>query len=233
MTNLANDFRAAIAYTQNMRDTFLIHFYRKYSFDGRYVFIDKSECSTILQKELAVDTVAQSTDGKSVCIEEKIEQWPGWKRTNFALETRSCTVVGRERPGWMHYAKADYLLYAFAFEGNTGLDVFLINFPKLREWFWNLPKRYPPHIMENTINHTEFEKVPIDDVRKAVPTSHYIITHDGCQFIPNRRVKGILPRPADSADRKTLKQTLDTIQRYDTGYVGRHIDPFFGDYEGA
>lgn len=189
MLNLANDFNAAIAFTRDMRDTFLIHLYNKYSYDGRYVFIDKSACSSILQKELAVDTIVQSAKdkAKSVCIEEKIEQWPGWKRKNFALETRSCTVVGREKLGWMHYAKADYLLYAFAFEGNSGLEVYLIDFPKLREWFWNLPERYPPHIMKETINHTEFEKVPIDDVRKAVPTTHYIITRDGCQFIPNRR----------------------------------------------
>lgn len=187
MRNLSNDFNAASEYARRMRDTFLVHFYQKYSVEGRYVFIDKSACSTILQTQLAVDTIFQSSHDKSICVEEKIEQWPGWKRSKFALETRSCTVVGREKPGWMHYARADYLLYAFAYEGDSGLDVFLINFPKLREWFWGLPTRYPSHVMKHTLNHTEFEKVPIVDVCRAVPTYRYIITRDGCQPIPRRR----------------------------------------------
>lgn len=186
MSMLADNFSAALEYSETMRDTFLVQFYRKYSLEGRYVFINKSACSTILQKELAVDTIVQSMNGGSICIEEKIEQWPGWKRNNFALETDSCTRPGRERKGWMHYAKADYLLYAFAYEGDTGLDAYFIHFPKLREWFWNLKTRYPSHTM-NTLNRTRFEKVPIDDVVRAIPTSRYIITSDGCQLVPKRR----------------------------------------------
>lgn len=185
MSALADDFDAALEYSRMMRDTYLVHFYKEYSFDGRYVFIDKSTCSTLLQKELAVDTVAQCTNGRSICIEEKIEQWPGHQRWNFALEIDSCTTPGRERKGWMHYAKADYLLYAFAYEGDTGLNAYLIDFPKLREWFWKLPKRYETHTMD-TLNRTRFEKVPIQDVRKAVPTWQYNITADGCTFIPRR-----------------------------------------------
>lgn len=186
---LVTDFAADLAYTRMMRDRFLApYFYRKYSLDGRYVFIDKSACSTILQKEMAVDTIFQAAkDGASLCIEEKIERWPGHKRSNFALETDSCTVKGKERQGWMHYAKADYLLYAFAYEGDTGLDVYLVDFPKLRAWFWNIPQRYPAHVMEHTLNHTRFEKVPIADVMRFVPTAHYLVTGQGCTFIPKRR----------------------------------------------
>lgn len=183
---LADNFTAALEYTHHMRDTFLSRLYQYYSVDNRYVYVDKSKCSTYLQKALAVDTIVQVKHNVSLCIEEKIEQWPGYKRSNFALETDSCTVVGREREGWMHYAEADILLYAFAYKGDTGLDVFLIDFPKLREWFWSLSARYPAHIMEDTINHTRFEKVPIVDVRKAVPTSRYLITRDGITFIPRR-----------------------------------------------
>lgn len=182
---LSNNFSAAIEWTCQMRDTFLSLFYKTYSYDGRYVHVDKSACSTLLQKELAIDTIVQKERG-SVCIEEKIEQWPGFKRKNFALETDSCTVLGHERKGWMHYARADYLLYAFAYAENKGLDVYLINFPKLREWFWNLPSRYESHVMKETTNHTRFEKVPIADVRKAVPTSRYLITEKECIFIPKR-----------------------------------------------
>jgi hypothetical protein len=185
VANLADDFNAALDYSRRMRDTFLVHFYKRYSFDGRYVFVDKSACSTLLQKELAVDTVAQWSNRGSICIEEKIEQWPGHQRWNFALETESCTTPGRERKGWMHYAKADYLLYAFAFDGDIGLNAYLIDFPKLREWFWNLPTRYESYVMP-TLNRTRFEKVPIQDVAKAVPTWHYIINSEGCKFIKKR-----------------------------------------------
>lgn len=183
--NLSGDFHAALEYSRKMRDTYLVHFYQEYSLNGRYVFIDKSACSTLLQKQLAVDTIYQSKNGGSICIEEKIEQWPGYQRVNFALEVDSCTTPGRESKGWMHYARADYLLYAFAYEGDTGLDVYLIDFHKLRQWFWSLPKRYPTYIMP-TINRTRFEKVPIQDVRRAVPTWHYIINENGCIFIPKR-----------------------------------------------
>lgn len=185
VANLADDFDAARKYSQMMRDTYLIHFYQEYSLNGRYVFIDKSACSTLLQKELAVDTIYQARNGGSICIEEKIEQWHEYQRWNFALETESCTKPGRERRGWMHYAKADYLLYAFAHEGDMGLNVYLIDFPKLREWFWNLPTRYEAYTMP-TINRTRFEKVPIRDVRKAVPTWQYNISSEGCTFIPRR-----------------------------------------------
>lgn len=182
---LTDDFVAASDYARRMRDRFLSRFYQKYAVEGRYVYIDKSACSTVLQRQLAVDTVLQAKDG-SLCIEEKIEQWPGYKRENFALETDSCTVVGREKQGWMHYAQADYLLYAFAYEGDSGLDVYLIDFPKLRAWFWGLPTRYPAHVMEHTLNHTRFEKVPIVDVRRAVPTARYLVTDDTISFIPKR-----------------------------------------------
>jgi hypothetical protein len=185
-SRLADNFTEALEYSRKMRDTFLSRFYQKYSVEGRYVYVDKSACSTVLQKQLAIDTVMQAKDGGSLCIEEKIEQWPGYKRDNFALETDSCTVVGREKQGWMHYAQADYLLYAFAYEGDSGLDVYFIDFPKLRTWFWNLPVRYPTHVMEHTLNHTRFEKVPIRDVRKAVPAFRYLVTRDECTFIPKR-----------------------------------------------
>jgi hypothetical protein len=185
--SLAQDFVAAAQWSRKMRETFLSHFYGKYSVDGRYVYIDKSSCSTLLQKELAVDTIMQwPTPHTSICIEEKIVQWPGYKYMNFALETESCTVPGRERGGWMRYAEADYLLYAFAYENDSGLDIYLIDFPKLRGWFWNLPVRYESHTMKETINHTRFEKVPIKDVVQAVLTARYLCTSEGCTFIPKR-----------------------------------------------
>jgi len=183
--DLSNDFNAALEYSQLMRDTYLVHFYRAYSMDNRYVFVDKSACSSLLQKELAIDTIYHSKHGGSVCVEEKIEQWPGYQRTNFALEIESCTNPGRERKGWMHYAKADYLFYAFAYDGDMGLDAYLIDFPKLRKWFWSLSVRYPTHTMD-TINRTRVELTPIQDVIQAVPTWNFDITSDGCREKPRQ-----------------------------------------------
>ena len=55
-----------------MRDTYLVQFYGKYSLNGRYVFIEKSACSDILQKRLAIDTIYTSAKtGGSICVEEK------------------------------------------------------------------------------------------------------------------------------------------------------------------
>ncbi len=179
--NLANNFYAALAYTQQMRDKYLTSFYKKYSLDGRYVFIEKSACSTMLQKELAVDTIFQSRKSGSLCIEEKIER----KYTgNFALETESCTKPGHERGGWMRYAEADYLLYAFAV--STGLDVYLIDFPKLRSWFWDseerLPLRFRPHVMD-THNRTLIKIVPIEDVKQEVGYLRYLCTEEMCMRV--------------------------------------------------
>lgn len=167
-------FEVDAAWSQQKRDSHLIHFYQKYAVDGRYVFVDKSACSTIMQKQLAVDTIIQARGGASWCIEEKIERWPGYTRSNFALETDSCTVPGRERKGWMHYAQADYLLYAFEQE-NGDLDAYLIHFPQLRSWFWNVQERYSSHTME-TLNRTRFKKVPIADVRRSVGMVRYLVT---------------------------------------------------------
>jgi len=188
--SLAQDFVAAIQWSCMMREKYLSHFYGKYSVDRRYVYVDKSSCSTLLQKELAVDTIMQwPTPHTSICIEEKIVQWPGYKHVNFALEVESCTTVGRERGGWMRYAEADYLLYAFAYENDSGLDVYLIDFPKLRGWFWQVhEERYKAndYVMPNTLNHTRIAKVPIKDVRDAVPTARYLCNSEGCVFIPKR-----------------------------------------------
>lgn len=180
-TNLAHNFIDDAAWSVSMRDRYLVRLYQQYSLDGRYVFVDKSRCSTIMQKRLAVDTILQAKQGGSLCIEEKIERWPGYVRPNFALETDSCTVPGHEKQGWMHYARADYLLYAFEME-QGGLDVYLIDFPALREWFWPIHERYESHTMD-TLNRTQFRKVPIADVARAVWTKRYIITDTHCQVL--------------------------------------------------
>lgn len=180
-------FLRDLAFTVKMRTRYLEpHLYRAYSWEGRYVIIDKSRCSTILQKRLAIDTILQKRD-ESICIEEKIERWPGYKRPNFFLETDSCTVPGLESLGWMHYAEADTLLYAFELETRDGLDVYLIPFEPLKAWFWQHHTAYRAHTM-NQSNHTRGRLVPIRDVTQAITgIKHYIITDAGLRTVRKSR----------------------------------------------
>lgn len=165
-----NDFERDNAWQRTMRDTILApSFYGEYAQDGRYVFVDRGSLATTLQKRYAVDTIVQGKDGAAVCIEEKIVRWPGRPYTAFALETESCTKPGYESPGWMVYGKADYLLYAFANQNETALASYLVDFPKLKEWFWPRVDSFPVFQMKKTLNRTRGRVVPIEDVCKAVP----------------------------------------------------------------
>ena len=101
------------------------------------------------------------------CIEEKIVRWPGYRYADFCLETQSCTVPGHELPGWMFYGEADYLLYCFQLDDGA-LDAWLIDFPKLYEWFWPRESTYPVFQMK-TRNRTRGRKVPVADVHRSVP----------------------------------------------------------------
>lgn len=165
-----NDFERDNDWQRKMGDRFLASFYGEYSKVGRYVFIEKSRCSALLQKRLAVDTIVQSPNGSSVCIEEKIvrQKWPC-----FFLETDSCTVHGYESEGWMKYGMADYLFYCF-YCGDH-LESYLIDFIKLRNWFWPVHENYNAHVMPNTRNHTKGRLVPIVDVTSNVPTKSFNI----------------------------------------------------------
>lgn len=152
-------------------------FYGTYAMGGRYVFIDKGVLATKLQREFAVDTILQGREGAAVCIEEKIVRWP--KRDEpysaFTLETRSCTVPGREKDGWMKYGQADYLLYCFSNKDENALNCFLIDFPGLKEWFWPNVWKWPIHVTEQ-INRTECRIVPIAEVEANVRHWQYLAT---------------------------------------------------------
>lgn len=168
-----NEFDRQNEWQRSMRDTILKPFYRRFCDEGRFVFIEKSRCSTLLQKRLAVDTVAQSKRGGSICVEEKLVRFPknGRPLSRFFLETESCTIPGIESPGWMRYADADLLLYGF----QTGpdlpsFDCYIIDFQKLKEWFWGRFEAFQEYTMPDTINRTRGRLVPISDVAASVPT---------------------------------------------------------------
>lgn len=182
---MTNEFRRDLDFTMSMRRRWLEpYLYDQYSFKGRYVIVDKSRCSTLLQKMMAVDTIMQVGSDASLCIEEKIERWPGYKRRNFFLETDSCTLAGRTKPGWMHYAEADYLLYAFETATHDGLDVYFLPFQPLKAWFWQHYTEYRARIIPQW-NRTKGRIVPIRDVVEVLQDlpgfRHFLITAQGIQ----------------------------------------------------
>ena len=157
----------------------LQHLYGSFACEGRYVFIDKSRCSTLLQKRLAVDTVIQRDGGRSVCLEEKIVRWKdGRTLTRLFLETQSCTVPGHESPGWMEYGEADYLVYCFEC-GDGSLDCYIIDFARLRHWFWQRADHYHRFVMPHTSNKTAGRLVPVADVVSDVGAHRWRVTEEG------------------------------------------------------
>lgn len=168
-----NDFVRDNEWQRRMRDEVLApDFYGSYALSGRYVFIDRGRLATVLQKRFAVDTILQGKNGAAICIEEKIVRWPKGREDGysaFVLETRSCTVPGRESDGWMKYAQADYLLYCFADRDENALRCHLIDFPALQEWFWPRESSFQVTVTQQ-INRTECRVVPIAGVEAAVPS---------------------------------------------------------------
>lgn len=129
-----NQFERDLAMQCEVRDALLKpRFYGDFSVEGRFVFLDRGPLATLLQKRCAADTVAQGHNGAALFIEEKIVRWPGYVYRCFCLETDSCTKPGHESPGWMRYARADFLLYCFMRPDH--LRWFLIDFPALKRWF--------------------------------------------------------------------------------------------------
>lgn len=168
-----NDFERDNAWQRKVRDAVLApQLYGRRSFGGRYIFLDKGRFATLLQKRLAADTILQTKGNGVVAVEEKLVRWPGYKYTAFCLETHSCTVPGRESPGWMKYGEADYLLYGFVQEDN-GIDCHLIDFPALRAWFEPREMEFDTFGPLETLNRTVGRKVPIARVHEAVKVHQF------------------------------------------------------------
>jgi hypothetical protein len=192
------DFHEDNAWQRDVRDRILApQFYGKYAMQGRFIFLDKGEFATLLQKRHAVDTLLQSRrDGAVVPIEEKIVRWPRWgsAHTCFALEKDSCTVPGHESNGWMHYSLAEFLFYCFMQEDQRSLDCYLIDFPKLKTWFWDHCEDFDRFCPLNTSNRTMGRKVPISLVQQAIPTHRLFLTE------PDELPSVIQPEPPKPID---------------------------------
>ncbi len=178
---MSNDFAENFFFGTKKYRHLLEALYKQYSYDGRYVFIDKSRFSTLVQQRLKTDTVIQKDVEASNGIEEKVVAWPvrDYPYTAFFLETKSCTNLGHESDGWMHTCQADYLLYAFEIK-DIGLDIYIVDFPLLQQWFWEDDRyaRYKWHRMPDQ-NRTLGHIVNIHHVTACIPTERFLIYFDG------------------------------------------------------
>lgn len=164
-----SDFERDDIWQRKMRDKWLVpNFYESYAFEGRYVKLDKGKMATLIQRRYAADTVVQKSDGSAEFIEEKIVRWPGYEYQTLCLETDSCTVEGRESEGWMHYGQADYLLYALELE--KGMRVYIMDFPKLKTWFWDRVGYFKDFGPLKTLNATKGKLVPVTNIFFGAPT---------------------------------------------------------------
>jgi hypothetical protein len=165
------------AWQRERRDRFLVPFYERWADGSKYVLIDKGRCASIVQRRIAADTVA--THRKATWfIEEKICRQPF---PNFFLETDSCTTPGKESQGWMHYGEADLLFYCFADdpEDTTLLDAYLIDFQKLKQWFWPLEETWESRTVSYTLNHSRGRIVPRQVLHQALCPLRFTIRGNG------------------------------------------------------
>lgn len=149
-----NDFTTDDAWQRQMRDKYLLPHYRRH-------FADFHFCDTLVDEQRrGIDTIIK-IGSKRFTVDEKIvrKQYDA-----FALETKSCTVPGHEKTGWMFYGDADLLLYCFFID--AGLDCYMMDFQKLRKWFWTCESTFAPFQMD-TKNKTAGRVVPIRDVHAA------------------------------------------------------------------
>lgn len=178
MTAFGNTFDRDKQFGREVRDRILCpQLYGPRAVEGRYILVDKGAFADHLQRYAAVDTLLQGRDGLVIPIEEKIVRWPGYEYRDFAFETNSCTVPGRESIGWMHYGLAWYLLYCFMQACGRTLICYLIDFPALKEWFWRNDnyQQFPVFGPLLTHNRSMGRKVPIAVVQATVKTVRFVL----------------------------------------------------------
>lgn len=168
------EFHKDDAFQREIRNRILVPEFYGRRMNGHFVFMDKGRLANVMQRRWAVDTIAQTSHGEAVSIEEKIVRWKGRHYTAVCLETRSCTVPGREKTGWMEYGRADYLLYCFQQPEPEKLRCVLVEFQPLKRWFWPIRDRWPATETDQ-INKTRSRVVPIEDIRRAVPAWQFIL----------------------------------------------------------
>lgn len=151
-----NDFVDDDKWQREQRDRYLVPLYYRKCFSSFQL------CDRLPDEQRrGIDTIITIGRTHRWTIDEKIVRK---KHTAFVLETKSCTVPGYEKPGWMFTNDVDRLLYCFSVP--NGLDCFMIDFHKLHSWFWAHENTFPSFQMD-TKNRTAGRVVDIGLVERA------------------------------------------------------------------
>ena len=169
-------FKNDLDYSQEQQEK-LKELYRNEAFEGRFTFVEKgdgykSQGSLNIQTEFGIDTIFQTSDKESVLVEEKFRKQ---LRDDIVVETLSCSVEGREKDGWIHTSKADFLNYVMD-DGDGTLHCYIMSMKELREFFFKNENRYPKR---NTtqINRTVFCPIPIKDLEQNIQIKHFTVSY--------------------------------------------------------
>lgn len=166
-----NDFYTDDAWQKEMRDTFLVPYYRE-TFAGFLLFDGKDDFSLSMQAR-GIDTLTWRSSAALHSFEEKMARFKGKVYDAICLETHTCTVPGHIEKGWMYYCEAEFLFYGIE-TGQGDLDCLLIPFKKLQPWFWDHYREFPIHVMPGK-NRSETRVVKIDRIIAAIPTTRRLL----------------------------------------------------------
>src|SRR5262249_49080294 len=96
-----NDFHRDNDWQRRGRNEILVPYYRKAALEGRYVHIDRGRLATVLQKQFAVDSIIQGTNGTAFFIEEKFVRWPGYQYKCLPWKRKAAPFPAANRmAGW-------------------------------------------------------------------------------------------------------------------------------------
>lgn len=127
--------------------------------------------------------VQLSKNERIMQIDEKIIRGrrDGYPATKVSLETWSCSVRGKERPGWLHpdeHNEATHLLICNSdisdlkpdsWKKVTSLDCRWMPLAPLRSWFWGIGEQRWEVQDNQQQNHSLSRKVPIREILSALP----------------------------------------------------------------
>lgn len=143
------------------------------------------------QKKLDIDLLIEEEANRVLdSWEEKLALWPGDDslHTAMCIETETDSNPGRVKKGWFYTCQANHLIYSFEILPLQLLDVYHINFPRLKEYVCFELERNPRRF--GTFRNTERNRsqgllVGLGDVYRCVKdTKRYLLHFDGrCQEV--------------------------------------------------
>lgn len=161
---------------QKTHEQYYSHLWSCLAYKGQYTPILAYDGISKMLQDKGVDVVfTHAQTRKPVYCDEKADSH---EPDNFCLEEFSNTKSAPWKQGWMAHSLADWICYGFLYLLGI-VDVFMLNFPQLRDWFWPNHENHRKHDMTNTTNCTRSRIIPVKEVLNNVYAVHYLISQDG------------------------------------------------------